>query len=270
MPGSSVTGTTGTGASPNHTYAAGGTYNVRLTVTDDDGAASAPLTRSVTVAGPAVVQLASDTFSRTLTSGWGSADSGGSWSVNGSASNAFVGSGFGSLRMPSAGSGPSVYLAGLSSNDTDLVTSFSLDKLPVGGTAGVDQGIVARRIAGSGDYRARVRVLPTGVVRLGLVVVAGNGAQTNLVGESPVAGLTYSAGEVLKVRVQATGTSPTTVRAKLWRAGAAEPGAWMASATDNVAGLQNAGTAGVHSFLSGATTNAPVVAQFDNVVITRP
>ncbi len=56
-------GTTGTGASPNHTYAAGGTYNVRLTVTDDDGAASAPLTRSVTVTAPVANQPPTAAFS---------------------------------------------------------------------------------------------------------------------------------------------------------------------------------------------------------------
>ena len=40
--------TTGTGASPNHTYSAAGTFNVRLVVTDDDGA-TGEVTHSVTV-----------------------------------------------------------------------------------------------------------------------------------------------------------------------------------------------------------------------------
>ncbi len=255
-------GSTGTTATPNHTYADTGTYNVELTVTDNDGD-TGTITKPVSVTAPSSLVLASDDFSRTSAAGWGSADVGGAWSVNGTLSNATVGAGLGVLRMASAGSGPSVYLSSLSSNDTDVLVSFSLDKLPVGGTSGVDQGIVARRIVGSGDYRAKVRVLPSGVVRLGVYTTNSAGAQTAIVSEANVAGITYTAGMVLDVRVEAIGTSPTTVRAKLWQHGDPEPGAWMASGTDSSAALQAAGTAGVHSFLAGTVTNAPILAQFD-------
>ena len=254
-------GLTGTTATPNHAYGLSGTYSVKLTVTDNDGD-TGTITKPVTVTAPAVT-LASDDFSRTSAAGWGTADMGGAWSINGTLSNATVGAGLGVLKMASAGSGPSAYLSSLSSNDTDVLVSFSLDALPVGGTAGVDQGIVARRIAGSGDYRAKVRVLPSGVVRLGLFTTNSAGAQTAIVNEANVAGITYTAGMVLDIRVEAIGTSPTTVRAKLWKHGDPEPSAWMATGTDSSAALQAAGTAGVHSFLAASVTNAPIKAQFD-------
>jgi PKD repeat protein len=47
-------GTTGTGAQPSHVYAAGGTYTVSLTVTDDEGQTSTAATTSVTVAATLV------------------------------------------------------------------------------------------------------------------------------------------------------------------------------------------------------------------------
>jgi hypothetical protein len=66
------------------------------------------------------------------------------------------------------------------------------------------------------------------------------------------------------VRLQVTGTGPTSLRAKVWVAGTTEPAAWAVSATDATAGLQAAGSVGVGDYLSGSATNAPVVVRFDD------
>src|SRR5206468_487661 len=42
-------GATSTAQNPSHTYAAGGTYTVTLTVTDNQGAESAPTSRTLTI-----------------------------------------------------------------------------------------------------------------------------------------------------------------------------------------------------------------------------
>lgn len=265
--------TNGSGVTASHAYTASGTYNVTLTVTDNQGLATWT-TRQITVTdGGGPVQIASDLFSRTLTGGWGDADQGGAWNQQGNRANFSVDNGVGRLRMPSAGSGPSIFLPGASSTDTDLQVSVSLDVAPVGGL-GVDQSFLLRRVQGAGDYRAKIRFLPGGAVRIGLSRAASNGAQTVLAAETVVPGITYAAGQVLVVRAQAFGTSPTTVRMKVWRSGSPEPGAWMLTQTDSTAALQVAGAIGMHSFLDGGATNAPIMARFDDLAVylasTRP
>jgi PKD repeat protein len=54
--------------------------------------------------------------------------------------------------------------------------------------------------------------------------------------------------------VQATGASPTTLRAHAWRAGTTEPSTWQVTATDSTAALQAAGAIGIRSYRSSGTT----------------
>jgi hypothetical protein len=78
-------------------------------------------------------------------------------------------------------------------------------------------------------------------------------------------GLTVAPGDKLNVKVQANGTSPTTLRAKVWKVGSAEPAAWGATTTDSTAALQGAGGVGFEAYLSGSATNAPQVVSVDDL-----
>ena len=256
-------GLTGTGVSPSHAYAVAGTYTVTLTVTDDQGA-TGTTTRTVSPTSTAPTVLASDAFSRTATGGWGTADAGGAWTTASGASSFSVSGGTGNLLLATAGSGPAISMTGVSSTSTDVVVTASTDKAATGG--GVYVSVLGRRIAGQGDYRAKVRLLGTGQVSLALVRTSSTGAETSIRAEATVPGLTASAGTQLRIRLQVTGTNPTTVRARVWVAGTTEPTTWTATATDATAALQSAGGLGLMGYLSGTATNAPVVLRFDDLV----
>lgn len=258
-------GASGTGATSSHTYAAAGSYPVTLTVTDDGGA-KGTVTKTVTVTAPAPAPAqpaayATDTFSRTVTGGFGTADVGGAWSVLGGAANFAVSGGTGRVTMAAAGSGPAGYLQGVSSADTELRSSVALDKAQTGG--GTYVSFVGRRVGTAGDYRLRLRYLATGEVTASWNrMVAGT---ETVISSVTVPGITYAPGEVLQVRLQVAGTAPTTMQAKVWRKGATEPAAWLLAASDTTADLQAAGSVGVVSYLSGSSTSAPVVATYDDL-----
>ncbi len=110
-------GTTGAGVSPQHDYAATGTYSIGLTVTDNDGA-TASTTGSVTVTSPPGASYASDEFGRTQTAGFGTAPIGGARTVSSTAATS-VANGFGLIRV-AAGSGPTAYLPNATGPGADL------------------------------------------------------------------------------------------------------------------------------------------------------
>jgi hypothetical protein len=84
-----------------------------------------------------------------------------------------------------------------------------------------------------------------------------------------ISGLTYTLGDTLNLRVQTTGASPTTIRAKIWK-GTAEPTGWQISTTDGTAGLQTAGSVGLSPYLSSSATNAPITLRIDQLTVTAP
>ena len=240
-----------------HAYATAGTYPVSLTVTDDDGTRDT-VTHGVTVAAPLL--YARDDFGRSLATGWGAADVGGAWTVSGAADRWSVAGGTGRLSL-NPGDGYTAYLGGVSSTNTEVTMVVSTDKAPTGG--GHYVSAIGRRVGPSTDYRAKLRLNATGAVSLYLTAMVSN-AETVLSSLS-LPGVTYAVGDRLNIRLQVTGTAPTTVRAKVWKVGASEPAAWALTSTDSTAVLQSAGSAGLYSFTSGTVTNGPVLYSFDQL-----
>jgi PKD repeat protein len=252
-------GTTATGAAPVKDYAVAGTYAVTLTVRDEDGATSAT-TQQITVTAPPpdTSVYASDEFARTLASGWGTADSGGTWTLVGGSAGFGADGAAGLQKLTAPGANRDAALA-VGQTDVEVTTAVALDKPATGG--GVYVTIGARK-NGTSSYAARLRYLADGSVVLNNQRIV-SGAATSLSGGT-IAGLTATPGTYVNVKLRVSGTGTTTIASKVWLAGTPEPAAWTTTATDSTAALQVPGGVGIGGYLSGSATNAPV-----NVLVDR-
>jgi PKD repeat protein len=262
-------GGTASGATASHTYALDGTYTIGLTVTDDDGATHAT-TKVVTVAAtpppppppPPPSSIVSDTFSRTTTTGWGAADTGGSWTVSGLASLYRVQSGSGQHVLTSGGAAAQTTVATVSARDVELRTDVAWSRASAQGA--LYAAFAPRATTASNDYRLTIYVGSTGRPRLDLVRRV-NGAQLTLA-STLLSGVSISPGVSYTTAVRAvTVDGVTQLSAKLYSAGAVEPG-WQVSASDATAVLQTGGRPLLWTYLSSGAT-APITTSFDNLVL---
>jgi PKD repeat protein len=258
-------GSAETSSMPTHTYAVGGTYAVDLTVTDDQGASSS-VTHSVSVATPAGLPFVFDSFDRTVSGGFGSADLGGQWSTVGAADDFSVAPGMASSLMPTAPSLREAFV-GTAQTDADLALTFRADKAPEDGP--IFLSVEPRRVSSDTTYAARLIIYASGWTAIRLVRVV-DGTTRMLAPPVHVEGLSYTSGTALSVRVQATGTEPTMLRARAWPAASSEPSDWQVTASDSAPGLQVGGVVGFSAYLGQLVTNAPIVLGFSSFVASAP
>lgn len=264
-------GASGSGMSPSHTFASAGTYTVTLTVTDALGAASVAATTSATVAAPTGTwtDLVRDTFSRTLSGGWGTADVGGLWHIDGSVLSSFSTDGSrGLIIAPSASPRNVIATDGYGLDVTGLV-SFSIDRMPDNPGRFYTVQVYARRndLVSDGDnyYRFRVRAFGTGA--MDLRVQKNVNAVSAWLATGTSIPTTWVPGQRYWIRWECMGASPSTaLRMRVWADGAPEPTTWQLDLTTSEPGLDVPGTTGIRVEGPNADqVNFPITFSFDDL-----
>ena len=174
----------------------------------------------------AATTVASDTFARTAASGWGSAQTGGAWTVIGG-SGSSVTSGRALVSNIQPGRSFRSYLASTSAADVTVSGAFEVPS-----ATEVYYNTEARRQSSGYAYRGRVRITANRQLKAEVLRFTGSGTGDLL--SSVSLSTTVSPGQSVTVKLAVSGTNPVTVSSKAYVTGTTEP-SWQASYSDTAA-----------------------------------
>lgn len=211
--------------------------------------------------------LASDTFTRTVSNGWGTATTGETWTNAGGAGGSVVNGdwnvagGVGTMSVPvAAGYRYSV----LNMTPVRNVTVAATTTVALGDITGgdIEPGNVLCRRSGGTYYMARVVITSAETV----TITIHHSVSGQLAAPVTVPGLVSIASpKVLRVKLQA---EDETLRAKVYAPGA-EPVGWHVEVHDNQ--IATAGTVGIRNGVGSGNSNAkPIVFSVDDVTVESP
>ncbi len=202
---------------------------------------NATTTTPIPTGTPTTGTAAADSFQRTVTSGWGSADTGGWWTVVGSPWNWSVSPGAGSVTV-GANSEERAYLSSFTIQDVDVVEKVVLPRCS-GSTTNCDAFVIGRYAPAYSPTYYRVGLVQ-GAGRADIFLRAQRSDGTSL-GSDLDTGLPAADGAVVWLHVEFQGVNPTAVRARAWLNGTTEPSTWLLNTTDSNSAEQQAGMVGV-------------------------
>jgi trimeric autotransporter adhesin len=185
---------------------------------------SAPMLRAADAVDQVVV---SDRLDRTLTEGWGTADTGGTYLHSGAASYS-VGKGYGTVVLPRGGAERSATLPNVAVRDGRVTVDLAMRDLPTAGT-GIYHSVHLRQ-GGAGSYRATLLVPPSGTASVSVARVNGSGSLVPL-GSIAIPG-TVQPHKWFTMAFSVTGEDNVQLQAKAWPRGSAEP-SWQVTASDS-------------------------------------
>jgi hypothetical protein len=204
----------------------------------------------------------SDSFTRSVSNGWGTSTSGHAWSTNGGvAADYSVNGSRGLISLGAVASLRSTYINDLPVANIDRTFTARIPVVPTG--AGIEVRSAARwDIAAANYYYLVARAETTSLVTLELrKVIAGSG--TTLLSRT-VPGLTHTATTDYRVRFKVQGS---WLYAKVWVG--TEPTQWAGAAYDT--SITAAGVWGIRSQLASGNTNTlPVAVQIDTDATLHP
>jgi hypothetical protein len=201
-----------------------------------------------------------DTFGRTVSNGWGTADTGQAWSTGGGVAGDYsVGSSAGSHILSTTNASRRSFTDS-TVTDFDFYVDVTASALATGGfLAG---GPVGRYVDSDNLYMARLEFSTTNTIILTLrkrvntnETVLGTYTLTDV----------FVAGTYYRVRFKSQGTS---LKAKAWLATDAETPEWQISVSDS--DVTTASFIGIRSISSAANTNVNPVISYQNLKVVNP
>ena len=193
-------------------------------------------------------------MNRTVSGGWGNANTGGGYSYSNPESFSVNGS-VGVIDIPGKGLSRSAATTFTADNQTATIT-LGVRSIPTSGN-GTSMALVVRDKDGKA-YRAVLRVQPAGRTTLAVVRVNGSAASLTPIGGEFVLP-TVSANSMLTVEFSTTGSTAVALKARAYPKGQAAP-AWQISQTDSSAGrVAGAGVNSIWTYTSGSSQAATVL-----------
>lgn len=206
----------------------------------------------------AVAAAVTDTFTRSVSSGLGTSDSGQAWTTSGgSAADYGVSGSRATMAITSTAVERTASIANVGAT-VDITAVFY--PTVVATVAQFEQKIRVRWSSSSLFYESNVQYQTDGTIALYLT--------RNVTALSSLAGvMTYGSGTAVGVRLQAIGS---TIRHRIWDASGTEPLAWTATVTDAVIPGSETDSVMLAADRIAGNTNTTLVVQFDNLSVPNP